>query len=115
LGLPGKYGMSSGITKRVIYDAEGSVIRELHLEDPNDIFSVHAYTTVQDVDPVLRSVQQAKDAGQGEGKNFRLAARIPVAFIEQMMRDGSLHDPKAMKRFLNGAEGRPWRVWEGKL
>ena len=67
----------------------------------------------QDVAPVI---EQAKSlAEKPMDKEFRPVAVIPEIFVEQMMRDGSWHDPAAIKRWLNDPQNKCFRVWGGRV
>jgi hypothetical protein len=49
------------------------------------------------------------------GKEFRHVAEIPMVIYQQMIRDGSINDKKALKKWLNDPDNRPFRTWKGRI
>ena len=43
------------------------------------------------------------------------AARLPVPIYEDLERRGIANDPVAFKKWLNGPEAAPWRIYQGQL
>ena len=69
--------------------------------------------TRQDVDPVIRAAAILGD--QTPGKDFRHAAFIPEAVINQAFAEGWFHDPVAWKRWANDPANSAFRTWGGRL
>lgn len=98
---------------KVIYDATGTVVRVLHADDrdPDGDFAIE---TVEDVEPLLDYVKARRDV-QNPKANMRHVAEIPVTIYEKAFREGWLHDQAAWNRFLNDADNKAFRIWEGRL
>ena len=95
--------------RRAIYDQHGGIVR--YVEQTQD--ATH-YVIRQDTSQILAA--NARDASVDQSKRkFRHVARIPLALLDQMLRDGSFHDSAWMKRFLNDANNRRLRTWQGRL
>jgi hypothetical protein len=45
----------------------------------------------------------------------KLAARLPLFVYEDLLHRGIIGDEDAFKRWLNGPEAAPWRIWKGIL
>jgi hypothetical protein len=88
------------MTIKRILDAEGHVVREVHFDDPDDIFSIRGFSIEQNCDPVLAHVGELRDMFDGQPiQNAKHVAEIPIAIYEQWLRDGSLHDEGFLRRF----------------
>ena len=75
----------------------------------------------QDVDPVLRKVQESKEVGTyTEGLGY-YAGTIPGIIVEQYMKEYGITyqefigDSKHIHRIMNDPDYKKFRVWEGKL
>ena len=69
--------------------------------------------TTMDVEPVLDSIARDREI-MPHGVN-KLAARLPMFIYEDLKHRGILDDEDAFKRWLNGPEAAPWRIWKGAL
>jgi hypothetical protein len=49
------------------------------------------------------------------GKEFRHVAEIPMVIYQQMVRDGSIRDKQALRKWLNNPDNKYFRVWKGKI
>jgi hypothetical protein len=38
-----------------------------------------------------------------------------MVIYQQMVRDGSINDKKALKKWLNDPDNRPFRTWKGRI
>jgi hypothetical protein len=96
---------------RAIYDQFGGVVRSVHVDRSEDRM---VFASEQDVDPILRANERDRDVDQ-RGREFRLAARVPIEVVGRAMREGWYNDKAAWKRWLNNSENRAFRVWEGRV
>lgn len=69
--------------------------------------------TRQDVSHIERAASILAD--EVPGKDFRHAAFIPDAVLNQAFNDGWFHDPKAWKRWANDPANEKFRTWKGRL
>jgi hypothetical protein len=100
---------------RNIYDATGSIVRQVQYNDPDDISHGFKVRTSQDVSGVLRQVREARGGAHQQHKDMRLAAKVPMAVIEEAMRIGAFNDRNYWKKWLSDPANRAFRVWEGKI
>lgn len=98
--------MSKSALLDVLPDANRATI--LHEEDGRQWIESR-----QDVEPVIQAARII--AEQEPGKDFRHAAYIPDAVINQAMTEGWFHDPQAWKRWANDPANRDYRTWPGRL
>lgn len=94
-----------------LLDERGGFLKTIHTDASDDNRMVEV--TQQDVDPLIDWVKERRE--HGVDKEMKLAAVIPAAIAEQMMRDGSFNDPAAIKRWCNDPQNECFRVWKGKL
>jgi|TARA_Y100000401_G_C8157143_1_gene142438 hypothetical protein len=93
---------------RTILDHKTGFKNEFATEDDKFV-----YQTVQNVQPVI---ELAKNLGEFKpGKEFRHVAEIPMVIYQRMVRDGSIRDKKALKKWLNDPDNKLFRVWKGKI
>ena len=99
-----------GEAKR-IYRAHDGVVRTsiVDEEQPGRL----VVQTSQDIEPVLDSIARDRET-MAHGVN-KLAARLPLFIWEDLVHRGIAGDEDAFKRWLNGPEAAPWRVWKGSL
>lgn len=95
----------------LIYDQFGTVIRRVHVEREDGTFHL---STEQDLESVVEENKYLRENQTGK-EQFRLAARVPVHVVEQAFREGWFHDDDAWKKWMNDAENRDHRVWEGRI
>jgi hypothetical protein len=97
--------------QRLLYRDRDGVRRALVFDDerPADV-SVH---TSQDVEPVLDGIARDREL-MPHGEN-KLAARLPMIVVEDLIKRGIYDDESAFKKWLNGPEAEPWRIWKGRL
>ena len=69
--------------------------------------------TSQDLEPILDSIARDREL-MPHGVN-KLAARLPMFIVEDLIHRGIYHDEDALKRWLNGPEASPWRIWRGTI
>jgi len=96
---------------RRVYRARDGVRRTLIHDEatPDDV----TVKTEMDVEPVLDSIHRDRELMR-HGYN-KLAARIPMIVVEDLIRRGIYHDEDALKAWLNSSEASPWRIWKGTL
>jgi hypothetical protein len=73
---------------------------------------------VQDVDPLIEHVKRQVDARNGGKKHLdglTLVGYIPDVFVSRMMREGSLNDERAVRRFFNDPANKPFKVYWGTV
>ena len=92
------------------YDARNGVLRTMILDDASTTFTVQ---TTMDVEPILDSIARDQETMR-HGTN-KLAARLPVFIYEDLVHRGIVGDEDAFKKWLNGPEAEPWRIWKGQL
>ena len=73
----------------------------------------HWIETRQDVSHVIEAAKILAD--EPPGKDFRHVGFIPDAVLNQMLIDGSFHDPKAIRRWLNDPANESFRTWKGRV
>jgi hypothetical protein len=97
--------------QRFLYQDRYGVRRALVFDDerPADV-AVH---TSQDVEPVLDAIARDREI-MPHGVN-KLAARLPMIVVEDLIKRGIYDDHDAFKKWLNGPEAEPWRIWKGRL
>jgi len=69
--------------------------------------------TRQDVAHIVRAAEIMSD--QPPGKDFRHAAFIPEAVLDQSFLEGWFHDKLAWKKWANDPENAKYRTWKGRL
>ena len=69
--------------------------------------------TSQDVEPILDGIARDRETMR-HGTN-KLAARLPLVIYEDLKQRGIIDDEDAFKRWLNGPEATPFRIWQGQL
>jgi hypothetical protein len=93
------YQVKNGVRRTVISDA-----------DTPDVFHTNVE---QDVEPILDGI--ARDRETMRHGVDKLAARLPIPVYEDLLNRGIAQDEDAFKRWLNGPEAAPWRIWRGTL
>jgi len=88
----------------------GSGILRWAVQQPGEVVVVDE----QECADLLRANARDADVDQ-RGRQFRLAARIPMSVIQQAAREGWLDDKERWKKWLNDSQNRAHRVWGGKL
>ena len=76
----------------------------------DDKLTVHVQ---QDIEPILDGIARDRETMR-HGTN-KLAARLPFVIYEDLKQRGIIDDEDAFKRWLNGPEATPWRIWQGQL
>jgi hypothetical protein len=94
-----RYEARDGVARTLIYDT-----------DQPDVFHVK---TSQDIEQILDGIARDRETMR-HGTN-KLAARLPMFIYEDLVHRGIAYDEDAFKRWLNGPEATPWRVWRGQL
>jgi hypothetical protein len=67
----------------------------------------------QDVEPIIRAAKILAD--EAPGKDFRHAAFIPEAVLNQAFTEGWFHDKAAWKRWANDPANECFRTWKGRM
>ena len=98
--------MSKAELLDVVADARRTTI--LHEEDGRRFIE-----TRQDVAPVVAAARILAD--QPPGKDFRHAAFVPEAVLNQAFNEGWFHDRAAWKRWANDPANECYRTWKGRL
>lgn len=68
----------------------------------------------QDVQPVIDHCKDFRDHVKPH-ENFRKVAEIPVVLVNQLKAEGIWGDAKAVLKWLDKPENKPFRTWEGRL
>ena len=93
------------------YFAENGVIRTSIVDDDKpDSITVQ---TAQDLEPILDSIHRDREI-MPHGTN-KLAARLPLVVVEDLIHRGIYTDEDRFKAWLNGPEATPFRIWRGQL
>jgi len=98
--------MSKSALLDVIADSNRALI--YHEEDGKTFIE-----TRQDVSPIVAAAKIMAD--EAPGKDFRHAAYVPEAILNQAFNEGWFHDPAAWKRWANDPANAMYRTWPGKL
>lgn len=102
------------MSRKMIYDANGSVVRVLHTNEDGDPFGDFGIETVEDVEPTIESAKVLAD-NHAERGDLKHVARVPVTVVEKAMREGWFNDSAAWRKWLSDADNRKFRVWGGRL
>lgn len=102
------------MSDKIIYQADGTVARVLHVDKPGDFYSGFTTEVFEDVEPIIDSVKTLREDQRPRG-DMKHVARVPVIVVEQAMREGWFHDQAKWNRWLNDSQNRDFRVWEGKV
>lgn len=112
--------------RSTILSHTGGVLSEV-VTDAHDDGRARIYRRKQDVQPVIETVKDMKEAqlpsfdGRGNMNTFRKVAEIPNVLYYQWKRFASRNKmshpewKQYLKKKLNDFENRPFRVWEGRL
>ncbi|HEY4252997.1 MAG TPA: hypothetical protein VGM87_17435 [Roseomonas sp.] len=104
-------------TRQHIYDRHGGILRTL-VWNPAETESRQGgamhFVTRQDCDGILAANRRDTEADQ-RGRDFRLAARVPLTVIDRAMREGWMNDRAAWRRWLNDGANAGFRVWQGRV
>ena len=98
--------MSKAQLLDIVADARRATI--LHEEDGRRFIE-----TRQDVAPVVAAARILAD--RPPGKDFRHAAFVPEAVLNQAFNEGWFHDPAAWKSWANDPANACYRTWKGRL
>jgi hypothetical protein len=100
-----------------ILSADGGVISEVYVEDDriDGLPKIVGFNTRQNCDPVLAEARYLRDMHGGHGADMKLVARIPVAFVDKLIREGRWNDQDELKKLVNDPEMRDFRVWQGQV
>lgn len=90
------------------YSFRDGVARTVTSQDDKLIIGVH-----QDVEPILEGIKRDREIMR-HGVN-KVTARLPVPLYEDLKRRGIADDEDAFRRWLNGPEAAPWRIWQGRV
>lgn len=93
------------------YHAADGVVRTAIIDPdrPDDLI----VKTSMDIEPILDGIARDRETMR-HGAN-KLAARLPLFIVEDLMHRGIYLDEDAFKRWLNGPEAAPWRIWRGRV
>ena len=94
-----RYMVRDGVARTSIVDDEA----------PNRL----VVQTSQDLEPILDGIARDREI-MLHGVN-KLAARLPMVIVENLIERGIYGDEDAFKAWLNGPEAAPWRIWKGRL
>jgi hypothetical protein len=97
---------------RTILDHTGNVLKEV-VSETADESKIH-YVIREDLEPLIKQAKFDRE-NVNMKSSMRPVAHIPAAVADQMFRDGSLNDPKALKKWLNDPSNKCFRVWEGRV
>jgi hypothetical protein len=99
-----------GEAKRVYQNRHGVRRTTIVDEDNPDRLVVH---TEQALDEIIDGIARDRETMR-HGVN-KVAARLPLFVYEDLVHRGIADDEDALKKWLNGPEARPWRIWQGEL
>lgn len=94
-----RYAARDGFTRDLIVDASNPYRISTNIR--------------QDVEPILDGIHRDRE-NMRHGVN-KVAARIPMVIVENLISRGIWDDEDAMKKWLNSLEAIPWRIWKGQL
>jgi hypothetical protein len=94
-----RYYAQDGVARTVIYDPD----------DPNQ-FTIQ---TTSDIEPILEGIKRDRETMR-HGYNKKVAT-LPLFIVEDLIHRGIYYDEDAFKKWLNGPEAVPWRVWRGQV
>lgn len=100
------------MTQRLILDHTGTVVKSVHVEDPNSPDLVGTFQISQNCDPLLRDVAIARDQFDRKA-DYRLVAKVPMTVLHQSMIEG--WDDKDWNRWLNDPENAAFRTGGGRI
>jgi hypothetical protein len=71
----------------------------------------------QDAEPILERNKRWQNDNQGDGKNFRHAATLPLVTYLDLEKRGFFRpgNEKLLSAWLNDPDNRFFRVWRGKV
>ncbi len=69
--------------------------------------------TQQDLEPILDGIARDRETMR-HGYN-KLAARLPMVIVENLIERGIYGDEDRFRAWLNSSEATPWRIWKGRL
>lgn len=95
-----------------LLDHRGAVIKTLHTDAHDDDRMVEV--THQDLAPLIEHVKMERET-HVQSSDMKLVGYIPMAVVEQMMREGSLNDEASLKAWLNNPQNECFRVWKGRV
>ena len=98
------------MSKQALLDALPGARRKLIYHEQDERTFVE---TRQDVEHILEAARILAD--QPPGKDFRHAAFIPDAVMNQAFTEGWFHDAAAWKRWANDPANAAFRTWAGRL
>src|SRR5262245_12318498 len=86
-----------------------------HYVDYDEADDVFRYITEVDTGEILRRnlLDRTEAPRHTFGKDMVFAARLPVAVLLDLMRQGIFQDPKAYLRWLE--QNPHWKTWDGRL
>lgn len=97
--------------RRITYREADGVRRTMILDDDNPHRAV--VKTEQVLDEILDGIHRDREISR-HGTN-KLAARLPLFVVEDLIHRGIYTDEDAFKKWLNGPEAVPWRIWQGNV
>ena len=96
---------------RKVYEIREGLRRTLIADDETpDRFVTK---TSQDIEPILDGIARDQETMR-HGVN-KLAARLPLFVVESLIHRGIYTDEDEFKKWLNGPEAAPFRIWKGRL
>jgi hypothetical protein len=97
--------------RKILLDSYGNRKEVFHWsENAPDDFAIQ---TVEDCEPIVKAASIMAD--EAPGKDFRHAAYIPQAVMDEAFRDGWFHDKEAWKKWANDGANARFRTWKGRL
>jgi hypothetical protein len=99
-----------GEQKRIYQNRNG--VRRTAIIDPDRPDDL-IVKTEQDIEPILDGIARDREIMR-HGKD-KVAARLPLFIYEDLKHRGIVDDDDAFKKWLNGPEAAPWRIWRGRL
>lgn len=98
------------MSKSALLDAfEDSRRKVIYHEEDGKTF----VETRQDVDPIIRAAKVISELPPD--KDFRHAAYVPEAVLNQAFVEGWFHDEAAWKKWLNDPVNECYRTWKGRM
>jgi hypothetical protein len=99
-------------SEKILFARYNGLTEYAHIDPmkPNDL----VIETVQDdYQAILDQVKVDRDAPVG--KEWRLAARLPMMFYHQAAQMGAIHDKTYWRKLLDDPDLKGFRVWGGRI
>ncbi len=100
------------MTDKIIFDRYNGLTEYAHF-DPMKPDDLVIETVQDDFQGILDQVKSDRD--KPVGKEWRLAAKLPMIFYHQAATEGWLHDKARWRKLLDDPDLAGFRVWNGRI